>query len=90
MTARVLLTSALLLASCGPEAVDRPGTWQATGLNDRNLRAMLADPAHAGRGTGAVGSRGDTAAAAAQRLREDKLRPLLDARGSQGGANAGR
>jgi len=90
MTARILLAAALLLAGCGPEAIDRPGTWQATGLNDRNLRAMLVNPAHAAGGIGAADSRGDTAVSAAQRLREDKLRPLQDPRGSQGGANGGR
>jgi hypothetical protein len=51
---------------------------------------MVADPAHVERGVGAAEGRGDTAAAAVQRLRDDKLRPLQDPRGPQGGANAPR
>ncbi|MBI0539268.1 hypothetical protein D9599_27445 [Roseomonas sp. KE2513] len=90
MITRILLAFALLLPGCSPDPIDRPGTWRATGLNDRNLRAMLADPAHAERGVGAADGRGDTAAAAVQRLRDDKLRPLQDPRGLQGGANAPR
>jgi hypothetical protein len=34
------------------------GTWQAAGVNDRNLRAMLADPSHATRGVAARDDRG--------------------------------
>lgn len=88
MITRILLAFALLLPGCSTDPIDRPGTWHATGLNDRNLRAMLADPAHAERGVGTMEGRGDTAAAAVQRLRDDKLRPLQDPRSPQGGANA--
>jgi hypothetical protein len=90
MHARLAFMAAFMLTGCGPEPLERPGTWHAGGLNDQNLRAMLAEPPHALRGIGAPDSRGDNAAAAVERLRQDKLRPLLDPRGSGGGANGGR
>ncbi|MFC4167045.1 hypothetical protein [Teichococcus aestuarii] len=77
--------AALLLAGCA-DPVARPGTWQAGGVNDRNLRAMMADPAHERLGIGATDSHADTAAAAVQRLRQGKAYPLLDPRGSGAGS----
>jgi hypothetical protein len=90
MHAPLALMAALLLAGCGPDPIERPGTWRASGLNDQNLRAMLVEPPHAARGIGVTDSRGDNAVAAVERLRQDKLRPLLDPRGSGGGANGRR
>lgn len=67
----------LLAAGCaGEEVLDRPGTFRATGANDANLRAMVADPAHLHRGVGAPGARGAAAASAVDLLLTDKPRPL--------------
>lgn len=88
MLKRLSFTAVLLLAGCA-DPIDRPGTWRAGDLNNQNLRAMMANPADERFGAGATDSRADTAAAAVQRLREDKTHPLLDPRGS-GAGNAGR
>ncbi|KAA2211305.1 hypothetical protein [Teichococcus oryzae] len=82
MVKHLALGFALLLAGCNSDPMLRSGTWHAEELNERNLRAMLADPAHAEYGVGATGSRADTAAAAVQRLREGKTPILIDPRGS--------
>ncbi len=72
----------LLLASCGGgKDFSRPGTWQATGVNDANLRAMLAEPAHAERGVAASTERAQPASLAIRRL-ERGLRPALPATGT--------
>jgi hypothetical protein len=69
----------LLLAGCAAtEDFSRPGTWQSTGANDANLRAMLADPFHAERGVSAEAERGQPASLAIRRL-ERGLRPALPA-----------
>lgn len=90
MPRRLALGAILLLAGCDSDPMLRPGTWHAQEVNDQNLRAMLADPAHAEQGVGAVGSRGDTTATAVQRLREGKTRLLLDPRVPGAAGNAGR
>ncbi|RKK03195.1 hypothetical protein EBE87_25320 [Pseudoroseomonas wenyumeiae] len=85
MLKRLSCAAALLLAGCA-DPIDRPGTWRAGNVNDQNLRAMMADPAHERFGIGAADSRADTSAAAVQRLREGKTYPLLDPRGSGAGS----
>jgi len=68
-SALLLLPLLLAASACTPEPYERPGTWQATGVNDRNLRAMVADPAHLTRGVDALApARGEVAAMAADRL----------------------
>lgn len=67
------LLAPLLLAACTipgvGEPIDREGLWRATGVNEANLRAMVADPAHLSRGVEAqTPARGEPAALAAQRL----------------------
>ncbi|MDJ0391279.1 hypothetical protein QMO56_24525 [Roseomonas sp. E05] len=89
MAKPLALGAFLLLAGCGSDPMLRPGTWHAEGLNDRNLRAMLVDPAHAEQGIGTSDSRADTAAAAVQWLREGKTRLLIDPRASGTTAHAG-
>jgi hypothetical protein len=68
----LLLWLPLALATAGcidPEPYTRPGTWQATGANDANLRAMIANPADLERGVApSTASRGEAAAIAAARL----------------------
>ncbi len=70
----------MLLAGCTGDDFSRPGTWQPAGLNDANLRAMLADPSHAERGVAAGTERGQPASTAIQRLEQDRRRPLPDSR----------
>lgn len=80
----ILPTLALLLgvAGCAPDTYfpptdfERAGTWQAEGVNDRNLRTMVADPSHLTRGVGAATDRG-AAGAAAVRALEAGRRPAL-------------
>lgn len=69
----------LLGAGCTQPEIDRPGTWQPTGANDQNLRAMLVNPRDAYEGSGATTTRGDSASRAVTRLLTDRRRPLLDA-----------
>jgi hypothetical protein len=74
----------LAVAGCGPEPYERPGTWRATGANEANLRAMVAEPAHLTRGTSPLApTRGERAAIAADRLGRVAAAP------AQGGAGAG-
>lgn len=68
----------ITVAGCSQPEIDRPGTWQATGVNDQNLRAMLARPEDAYAGTAALTSRGDSSARAVTRLLVDKRRSLLN------------
>jgi uncharacterized membrane protein YgcG len=78
----VVLGLAVALAACGTDNyfpgqdIDRIGTWQATGANDRNLRAMVADPAHLTRGVGAATDRGEMASAAVNAMNEGQRPPL--------------
>ena len=74
-----MLAASLGLGGCSEYEVDRPGTWQATGVNERNLRAMLVDPADYRAGTGAITARGDSASRAVTRLGNERRRQLIDA-----------
>lgn len=80
----VALGLVLALGACGTDNyfpaqdIDRAGTWQAEGINDRNLRVQVADPAHLTRGAGAATDRGDQGARAVQALNAGR-RPQLPA-----------
>jgi hypothetical protein len=76
----------LLLPSCAEQDFERSGTWQATGANEANLRAMLAEPSHAVRGVADTTARGGTVSMAVRRLDEDRRRPLPDSRAAQIGS----
>ena len=79
-----LLSLLLLLAAagCAQDPIDRAGTWQPTGANDRNLRAMIARPSDLERGVAAGTERGNAAANAVNRLFTEHRRPLLNERSS--------
>lgn len=80
MTHPRFLVLPLLLAACA-EDIDpyaREGTWRPSGVNERNLRVMVAIPTEILRGTGATGADGQAAAEAVARLRTDRVRPLPD------------
>ena len=76
------LALALGLGACAPDTYfpptdfERAGTWQAEGINDRNLRAMVADPSHLTRGVGAATDRGAAGAAAVTALERGRRPPL--------------
>ncbi|MBP0493876.1 hypothetical protein [Roseomonas indoligenes] len=74
--AALLLLAAPLLAACARDDFSRAGTWQPTGMNERNLQAMLADPADAARGVAAAEERGTAATAPIDRLIRDRRKPL--------------
>jgi hypothetical protein len=89
----------LALGACAPDTyfppsdIDRAGTWQAEGINERNLRAQVADPAHLTRGAAAATDRGEAGAAGVRQLQSGR-RPSLPASGlsevgGQGGGAAG-
>lgn len=70
----------LAMAACNvlPDPYRQEGTWRPSGANEANLRVMAARPEEIVRGTGAAGADGATAAAAVDRLRTDRVRPLPD------------
>ena len=76
--------AALLLSACGSmvDPTQREGTWRPSGVNDANLRAMIADPAHLQEGVGDPRGRSRQAADAIERLEDDALRSLPDVRAS--------
>ncbi len=89
MSCRLLLTL-LLLAGCAPGGpwgndFTRPGTWAPSGVNDANLRAMLANPADATRGQAASTERAAPATLAIRRLERDSRRALPNANASRVG-----
>ena len=71
---RLLLLAAL--AACAEDPFDRPGTWRPAGVNETNLRAMVADPAHLARGVGAGTERGQAGSRPVTQL-EAGRRPAL-------------
>ena len=75
----LVIVTAFSAAGCSDPEIDRPGTWKPTGINDQNLRAMLANPQDSYNGTGALTSRGDSGSRAVARLLADRRRALLDA-----------
>lgn len=96
-TAGLIVVMALGLGACAdsyiaPTDFERRGTWQAEGINDRNLRAMAADPSHLTRGVGAATDRGQAGSAAVTAL-EAGRRPALPTGlsdiGGGGGGSAG-
>jgi hypothetical protein len=69
----------LVLAACDiTDPYMREGVWRPSSTNDVNLRAMVASPSDLARGVGSSGGDGQQAAAAIDRRRLDKMRPLPD------------
>ena len=87
----------VVLSLTGCDATDpylKQGTWRPNGANDANLRAMVVSPSDLVRGVDSSQGDGRQAAAALDRLRNDKPRSLPDSgiakvvpisSGSQGG-----
>jgi hypothetical protein len=77
MTRNLGLLLILAVASgCALDPYTRDGVWRPSAVNDANLRAMIADPRDLQQGASEPGADGASAAAAIQRLREDRVRPL--------------
>lgn len=69
----------LLLLLGGCEAIDpytRPGNWRPMQANEANLRVHVADPAMLDRGVSDPRADGQVMAAAVQRYRTDRVKPL--------------
>ncbi len=76
---------ALLWGCAGPEPYDFPHTWRPTGANDANLAVMAGRPADLARGRGTGPTDAQVAAAAVDRLRTGRVKPL----DSGGGGSSG-
>jgi len=76
----------LCIGGCAYDPYERPGSWQPTGANERNLRAMVANPVHLNRGAEPTYERGDAGANAVTRLLTERRRPLPSQRSSTVGA----
>jgi hypothetical protein len=75
----VWLIGMLLLSGCAYDLSDpyqRPGTYNPTGVNDANLRVMVANPHDLVEGTGTGASTGAQAAPPVARVLAGKRYPL--------------
>ena|SRR5690242_15448340 len=75
----VWLIGALLVVGCDTYLTDpylRPGTYNPTGVNDANLRVMVANPHDLVAGTGTDASTGAEAAPPVARMLAGKRYPL--------------
>ena len=75
---------ALLSGCAGPDPYNFPHTWRPTGANDANLAVMAARPADLARGRGTAPADAQAAAAAVDRLRSGRVKPIGDAGGGGG------
>ena len=69
----------LSLAGCNVATRDPwedPGSWRATGANQANLQAMIANPDDLYGGRGERGTSGVIAASTVNRVLTDKIKPL--------------
>jgi type IV pilus biogenesis protein CpaD/CtpE len=81
----VCLGLPVLVGGCNRiDPFEKPGVWQPMGANDMNFELQVARPGDLAEGRGTTDSDGDTAAQAVDRLRHDKVKPLV-AVGTQSG-----
>jgi hypothetical protein len=84
---------ALAAAALGGCAVidpfERPGMWRPIGANELNLELQAARPTDLVHGRGATDADGQTAAAAVDRLRHDRVKELPQSSVSGVGAGGG-
>lgn len=79
MRIRTMLLATALIGGCAQiDPFQREGMWRPSGANEANLRAMVVDPGHLVVGVGSERADGQVAAAAVDRLRRDRVRPLPD------------
>ena len=82
--------AAFVLPACTEiDPLTREGVWRPLGVNETNLRAMVAVPSDLVAGRAARSSDGNQAAKAMDRLRFDRVYPLPNAGISKVGAGAG-
>ena len=75
----VLLSGLLAVGGCAyTDPLLRAGLWGPNGANEANLRTMVAVPADLVSGEPGSGGSGQQAAAALDRQRHDRARPLPD------------
>ena len=80
----------LLVAGCAmTDPYQRPGMWRPMGSNEANFELQVARAADLVQGRGTTDTDGDAAAAAVDRLRQDKSRPLPQSGISKIGATDG-
>jgi hypothetical protein len=78
----LLLALLPLLGGCNfdpfsQDPIDKPGTWAPEGVNDANLRAMVANPQDLVAGAGTANSTGAEAAPPVGLLLSGKRTPLM-------------
>lgn len=74
-----ILVLLLVLAGCDfTDPYRRAGIWRPVGANEANLRAMMVAPSDLAVAAPSARADGGMAAAAIRRLRQDRVRPLLD------------
>ncbi|MDN3568406.1 hypothetical protein QWZ14_28840 [Paeniroseomonas aquatica] len=93
----LLLASLAAIPACASlDPFHRDSAWRPGGSNEANLAAMMAEPRERVDGTAPARAGGQPAAAAIDRLRTDRVRPLPDSGiarivtvpgGTAGGAN---
>jgi len=84
------ITAVLLVSGCAiTDPFQRPGVWRPMGANEANFELQVARAADLVQGRGTTDSDGDAAAAAVDRLRQDKAKPLLQSGISKVGASDG-
>jgi type IV pilus biogenesis protein CpaD/CtpE len=91
LTRSAALLGLALLGLAGCETVDpygRPGVWRPLGANELNFELQVARASDLTKGRGSVGADGETAAAAVDRLRRDKVKQLPQSGISQVGSAA--
>lgn len=77
LTAALLAALSMGTAGCAvTDPLDREGLWQPIGVNEFNLRLMVAVPSDLVQGVSASSADGHGAARAVQRLRLDRVKPL--------------
>lgn len=75
----LLLASLATIPACAAnDPFRRDGAWRPGGSNEANLAAMMVDPRERVGGTAPARAEGLRAAAAIDRLRTDRVRPLPD------------
>ena len=77
LTMLLVLAAPVALLGCTDPFLNR-GTWHATGVNDGNLRAMVAHPNDLEWGVDDRGANGRLAASAVTRFRQGQIKPLQD------------
>ena len=86
----LLAGGVLTLSSCQDlDPYHRQHVWYPTGASQANTAAMVADPNDMIRGRGTATADGAVAEGAVTRMRQEKVKPLLDPGSYSAGGGAG-